>query len=87
MPGHTRGTQVVVVETGGRPVVICGDVAVWFGELDEPRTEGQLRNYRGSPCVLAHGASVDNAVLPGNGSLAMSDERWRDLASGQTVET
>jgi N-acyl homoserine lactone hydrolase len=41
-PGHTRGTQVVVVQTGGRPVVICGDVAVWFGELDEPRTEGQL---------------------------------------------
>jgi N-acyl homoserine lactone hydrolase len=41
-PGHTRGTQVVVVETGGHPVVICGDVAVWFGELDEPKTEGQL---------------------------------------------
>ncbi len=40
-PGHTRGTQAVVVETGGRPVVICGDVAVWFGELDEPHTEGQ----------------------------------------------
>ena len=42
-PGHTRGTQVVVVETGGRPVVVGGDVAVWFGELDEPHTEGQLR--------------------------------------------
>ena len=40
-PGHTPGTQVVVVETGGRPVVIAGDVAVWFGELDEPNTEGQ----------------------------------------------
>jgi N-acyl homoserine lactone hydrolase len=40
-PGHTPGTQVVVVDTGGRPAVICGDVAVWFGELDEPRTEGQ----------------------------------------------
>jgi N-acyl homoserine lactone hydrolase len=40
-PGHTRGTQVVVVETGGRPVVICGDTAVWYGELDEPQTEGQ----------------------------------------------
>jgi N-acyl homoserine lactone hydrolase len=33
-PGHTRGMQVVVVG---------GDVAVWFGELDEPHTEGQLR--------------------------------------------
>jgi N-acyl homoserine lactone hydrolase len=41
-PGHTRGTQVVVVETGGRPIVIGGDMAVWFGELDEPHTEGQL---------------------------------------------
>jgi len=42
-PGHTRGTQVVVVETGGRPVVVGGDVAVWFGEFDEPHTEGQAR--------------------------------------------
>jgi N-acyl homoserine lactone hydrolase len=42
-PGHTRGMQAVVVETGERPVVVGGDVAVWFGELDEPDTEGQLR--------------------------------------------
>jgi N-acyl homoserine lactone hydrolase len=41
-PGHTPGSQVVVVEAGGRPVVVGGDMAVWFGELDEPRTEGQL---------------------------------------------
>jgi N-acyl homoserine lactone hydrolase len=41
-PGHTRGTQVVVVQTAGRPVVIGGDMAVWHGELDEPHTEGQL---------------------------------------------
>lgn len=41
-PGHTPGTQVVVVESGQRPIVIGGDVAVWFGELDEPETEGQL---------------------------------------------
>jgi N-acyl homoserine lactone hydrolase len=40
-PGHTAGTQIVVVETGARPVVIGGDVAVWFGELDEPDTVGQ----------------------------------------------
>src|SRR6195952_4685827 len=38
-PGHTSGTQVVVVETGGRPVVVAGDAAVFFGELDEPQTE------------------------------------------------
>jgi N-acyl homoserine lactone hydrolase len=40
-PGHTPGSQVVVVETGGRPAVIGGDMAVFFGELDEPRDEGQ----------------------------------------------
>jgi N-acyl homoserine lactone hydrolase len=40
-PGHTRGTQVVVIDSGDRPVVIGGDMAVWFGELDEPETEGQ----------------------------------------------
>jgi N-acyl homoserine lactone hydrolase len=35
--------QMVVVETGWRPVVVGGDVAVTFDELDEPTTEGQLR--------------------------------------------
>src|SRR4029078_3965618 len=34
-PGHTRGMQMVVVETDGRPLIVGGDVAVWFGELDE----------------------------------------------------
>ena len=42
-PGHTRGMQVVVVEAGGRPVVVGGDVATWLAELDEPHSEGQLR--------------------------------------------
>ena len=42
-PGHTRGMQVVVVEAGGRPVVVGGDVAVWHGEFDEPPTEGRRR--------------------------------------------
>jgi N-acyl homoserine lactone hydrolase len=42
-PGHTRGMQVVVVETDGSPVVVGGDVAVRFAELDDPTTEGQLR--------------------------------------------
>jgi N-acyl homoserine lactone hydrolase len=42
-PGHTDGHQSVLVETGGRPVVVGGDVAVWFGELDEPSSEGQMR--------------------------------------------
>jgi N-acyl homoserine lactone hydrolase len=41
-PGHTPGTHVVVSEGGGAPTVVAGDVAVWFGELDEPQSEGQL---------------------------------------------
>ena len=43
-PGHTDGTQVVVVEgrDDERPIVIGGDMAVWCGELDKPETEGQL---------------------------------------------
>ena len=61
-PGHTPGTQVVVVETDGRPVVIAGDVAVWSGELDEPTTEGQ-RLVRGLEPELVW--------------LAHQDEPWR----------
>jgi N-acyl homoserine lactone hydrolase len=58
-PGHTAGIQMVVVEPverGGPPVVIAGDVAVWFGELDEPRTEGQLliRGMHPERVWLAH---------------------------------
>ena len=41
--GHTPGMQMVVVETGGRPDIVGGDVAVWFGEFDEPPTEGRQR--------------------------------------------
>ncbi|HEX4471575.1 MAG TPA: MBL fold metallo-hydrolase [Nocardioides sp.] len=40
-PGHTRGSQVVVVENDGQSVVICGDTAVFSAELDDPSTEGQ----------------------------------------------
>jgi N-acyl homoserine lactone hydrolase len=40
-PGHTRGSQIVVIETDDRPIVIAGDTAVWFGQLDDPETEGQ----------------------------------------------
>ncbi|WP_456567233.1 N-acyl homoserine lactonase family protein [Blastococcus sp. SYSU D00695] len=61
-PGHTPGTQVVVVETGGRPVVIAGDAAVWSGELDEPTTEGQR---------------LIRALDPELVWLAHQDEPWR----------
>jgi N-acyl homoserine lactone hydrolase len=40
-PGHTPGSQIVLVEMGGRSVVVGGDMAVFHAELDEPRTEGQ----------------------------------------------
>jgi N-acyl homoserine lactone hydrolase len=56
-PGHTPGTQVVVVEAdGGRPVVVAGDAAVWFGELDDPQTEGQrlIRGLDPELVYLAH---------------------------------
>ncbi|HWC22755.1 MAG TPA: MBL fold metallo-hydrolase [Flexivirga sp.] len=55
-PGHTPGSQLVVIETGRRPIVICGDSAVWFGELDEPRTKGQrlIRALGPEAVWLAH---------------------------------
>jgi N-acyl homoserine lactone hydrolase len=65
-PGHTRGMQVVVVETGARPVVVGGDVAVFFGELDEPTTEGQL---------------AVRALDPELVWLAHEHEPWRPAAS------
>jgi len=42
-PGHTDGMQVVVIETGARPVVVGGDVAISFDELDTPESDGQHR--------------------------------------------
>jgi len=51
-PGHTRGSQVVVVELDDGPVVIAGDTAVWFGELDEPTTEGQRQVLALNPTAV-----------------------------------
>ena len=65
-PGHTRGSQVVVVETGARPVVICGDTAVCFAELDEPRTEGQR---------------LVRALDPAEVWLSLEHEPWRPPGS------
>jgi N-acyl homoserine lactone hydrolase len=61
-PGHTPGSQIVVVETGSAREVIAGDTAVFFGDLDDPQTEGQ-RLIR----------SLDPAVV----WLAHTDEPWR----------
>ncbi len=51
-PGHTDGMQMVVIDTGARPIIAGGDVAVWFGELDEPHTEGQLRVRALDPALV-----------------------------------
>jgi N-acyl homoserine lactone hydrolase len=41
-PGHSDGLQIVVIDTGVRLTIVGGDVAVWFGELEEPTSEGQM---------------------------------------------
>src|SRR5881396_926077 len=67
-PGHTRGMQVVVVETGGRPVVVGGDVAVRFGETrraahrgpaagKRARARARLARARARALAAAHHAS------------------------------
>lgn len=61
-PGHTDGSQIVVVDSGERPTVICGDTAVFFDELDNPRTEGQR---------------LIRSLGPGAVWLAHADEPWR----------
>jgi len=61
-PGHTRGSQVVVIGTGERPVVVCGDTAVFFADLVEPRTEGQR---------------LVRALGPAEVWLSQSHEPWR----------
>jgi N-acyl homoserine lactone hydrolase len=55
-PGHTRGSQIIVIETDQRPIVIAGDTAVWFGELDDPSTKGQrlIRALDPQQVWLAH---------------------------------
>lgn len=40
-PGHSAGSQIVVVDEEDGTTVIAGDTAVWAGELEEPTTEGQ----------------------------------------------
>jgi N-acyl homoserine lactone hydrolase len=57
-PGHTRGTQSVVIDGEGTagPTIIAGDTAVWSGELDDPQTEGQrlIRSLNPRVVWLAH---------------------------------
>lgn len=67
-PGHTPGLQVVVVEADEGRIVIGGDVAVWFAELDEPQTEGQR---------------IVRALEPGLVWLTHEREPWRPERTGQ----
>jgi N-acyl homoserine lactone hydrolase len=56
-PGHTRGSQIVVIDGATGPTIIAGDTAVWFDELDNPRTEGQLliRSLNPATVWFSHG--------------------------------
>ncbi|HZT54408.1 MAG TPA: MBL fold metallo-hydrolase [Gaiellaceae bacterium] len=54
-PGHTAGHQVVVVDTDEGPVVLGGDVAYSFEELERGDTEGRrLVLELGALTWLAH---------------------------------
>jgi N-acyl homoserine lactone hydrolase len=54
-PGHTAGHQVVVVDTDEGPVVLGGDVAYSFAELERGETEGQrLVLQLAAPTYVAH---------------------------------
>lgn len=48
-----------------RPIVVGGDLAVWFGELDEPHTDGRLR-VRALDPELAWLTHVDEPWRPGH---------------------
>ena len=61
-PGHTRGHQAVLVETGDGLVVLGGDVAYSFRELGRAATEGQRRVLElAAPTWLSH---VDGPKVP-----------------------
>src|SRR5690606_25320818 len=88
-PGHTPGLQVVVIETDDRPIVVGGDVAVWFGELDEPTSEGQLRVLSLDPELvwLAHVREPGGLTPPHDRPRRLFRERRlpeRRLEHGQT---
>jgi N-acyl homoserine lactone hydrolase len=54
-PGHTRGHQIVVVETDEGPVVLGGDVGYSFAEIGQGDTPGKrLVLELAAPTYLAH---------------------------------
>ncbi|WP_455835162.1 hypothetical protein [Pseudarthrobacter siccitolerans] len=48
--------QIVVVDGAAGPTIIAGDAAVWFDELDNPRTNGQqlIRSLNPEMVWLSH---------------------------------
>lgn len=67
--GHSAGSQIVVVETGHRPAVLCGDSAVFYGELDQPATEAQhlIRSLDPSEVWLSHQDAPWRPAVPARG--------------------
>jgi N-acyl homoserine lactone hydrolase len=54
-PGHTRGHQIVVVETDDGPVVLGGDVGYSFAEIGKGDTPGKRVVLElAAPTYLAH---------------------------------
>jgi N-acyl homoserine lactone hydrolase len=55
-PGHTRGSQFVLVGEGAHAVAVVGDLAVWSRELDDPQTQGQrtVRDLRPALVWMSH---------------------------------
>jgi N-acyl homoserine lactone hydrolase len=51
-PGHSNGLQVVVIETDAGPIVVGGDVATGYAELDQPQSAGQRRVMALKPDVV-----------------------------------
>ncbi|WP_328320050.1 MBL fold metallo-hydrolase [Kribbella sp. NBC_00382] len=55
-PGHTRGSQLVLVDSGLQRTAVVGDLAISSHDLDDPQTEGQLKVRALTPDLvwLAH---------------------------------
>ena len=76
-PGHCDGMQIVVIEADGGRIIVGGDVAVWHGELDQPKTVGQLLVRALNPAapvldatVIAHPAELMTARQAASISMA-----------------
>ncbi|MDX6281287.1 MAG: N-acyl homoserine lactone hydrolase [Kribbellaceae bacterium] len=55
-PGHTRGSQLVLVDSDLQRTAVVGDLAISSRDLDDPQTEGQLQVRALAPDLvwLAH---------------------------------